>query len=257
MGPSIRPVGRLIRTARERLYGWFDCQTHIIALHDHALLYYAVPKVANTSLKTIFSDIIVRSLPTEVVKELPADRPDTELFRKSRRPIMYDLGVLLCKHDVKRFATYTGFAFVRNPWDRLVSCYANKLSQKHLFQGPERRGTLRALQRAGLYSEEMTFADFVKAVSLIPDTEANRHFRSQHCFLTDRTGALMPDRLYRFERLSDGFAELVSEFDLPAVDLPHKKPTAHRDYREYYTIELRDAVARRYARDIELFGYEF
>lgn len=253
----MRHLRRLARSARERLYGRFDCQTHIIALHEYGLLYYAVPKVANTSLKTIFSDIIVRSLPSEVVESLPADREDTELFRKSRRPIMYDRGILLCKHDVKRYASYTSFAFVRNPWDRLVSCYANKLSQKHLFQGPERRGTLKALQRAGVYSQQISFADFVKAVSLIPDIEANRHFRSQHCFLTDRSGALMPDRVYRFEQLSEDFAALVSEFGLSAVELPHKKSTARRDYREYYTPELRDMTARRYARDIELFGYEF
>jgi hypothetical protein len=93
-------VRRLVRGARERLYGRFDCQTHIIALHDYGLLYYAVPKVANTSLKTIFSDIIVQSLDTEVVESLPADREDTELFRKSRRPIMYDRGILLCKHEL-------------------------------------------------------------------------------------------------------------------------------------------------------------
>ena len=29
------------------------------------------------------------------------------------------------------------------------------------------------------------------------------------------------------------------------------------DWRQYYNTSLKDAVARRYARDLELFGYEF
>lgn len=41
------------------------------------------------------------------------------------------------------------------------------------------------------------------------------------------------------------------------VDLPTRMRSVHRPYREYYDAETRDLVAGIYARDIEMFGYEF
>ncbi|MFP4011558.1 MAG: sulfotransferase family 2 domain-containing protein [Spirochaetaceae bacterium] len=257
MSTAARGLRHLGRRVRERFYGAFDCQTHIIALHDYSLLYYAVPKVANTSLKEMFGELVAARLPQDFRERLSEGGRGASLFSKDRRPAMYERNILLCKHHVRHFDGYTGVAFVRNPWDRLVSCYANKLNRRHLFQGPERRGTLKSLQAAGLYSAEMSFADFVRAVGIIPDSEANRHFRSQYTFLTDRRGSLMPQRIYRFEKLDEDLSALISDFGLPRMELPHKKSTSRRDYREYYTPELRDMVAQRYADDIELFDYEF
>jgi len=42
-----------------------------------------------------------------------------------------------------------------------------------------------------------------------------------------------------------------------AHDLPHTNRSAHEDYRGYYTTETRDIVAKRFARDIDRFGYLF
>jgi len=43
----------------------------------------------------------------------------------------------------------------------------------------------------------------------------------------------------------------------PDVSLPHVRRSESSDYRSYYTEELVDVVARRYRRDIELFGFTF
>lgn len=248
---------RLARWIAERRYGAYDCQTHIIAIHDRKLLYFAVPKAANTSLKALFSDHIEKSLPDPLRERMPRETAGGTLFRKDRRALMYDEGILLCKHQAERLVDYTGFALVRNPWDRVVSCYANKLTRGQLAKGPRNRGTLKSLERAGAFSTDLDFAGFVEAVSKIPDEHANRHFRSQFTFLTDRTGALMPSRILKFESLTDELNELLSEYGLDELRLPHKKPTRRADYREYYDEHLKELVAERYARDIELFGYRF
>jgi chondroitin 4-sulfotransferase 11 len=253
-------LGQRYRTARRkwqaRRYGAFDCDTDIIALHPYRVLYFAVPKVANTSLKAAFSRLLATHL-TDVLGPEPDDKARRSLFRRHFRAIMYDRGYLLCKHDIGRYSGYDSFAFVRNPWDRLVSCYTNKLERVDLSNGPQGRDTLESLSKAGYFREDMKFEEFASAVCDIPDENANRHYRSQHTFLSDPGGTLLPRQIYRFEHLAEHFTTLTQHHDLPYVELPHYKPGRRRDYREYYTQTLRDKVAERYRTDIELFGYKF
>lgn len=245
------------RKLRAKLYGNFDCLTDIMALHDQRALYFAVPKVANSSIKaTLLKGV------TAFREDLPpgAD-PESEEFEfhdsSFRAKLRHDR-LLLCKHQVRKYKGYLRFAFVRNPWDRLVSCYTQKIASRELTrEEASKRGTTRALVDAGLFQEGMSFGQFVRAVAQIPDERANRHFRSQFSFLTDRHGESMVDRFGRFENLSADFAQIMDELGLPEVRLPHKKPTKRRDYRDYYDAELRELVSRRYRQDIDAFEYEF
>lgn len=170
---------------------------------------------------------------------------------------MYARDYLICKHEVSRYGRYVGFAFVRNPWDRLVSCYKDKLERIDLSSGPAGRGTLESLSEAGHFSESMTFKEFALAVCEIPDARANRHFRSQLSFLRDRKGSLLPGEIYRFENLGAEFARLAKAHGLPQTELPHFKSRARRDYRDYYDDDLAERVRVRYEDDVEAFGYSF
>lgn len=143
---------------------------------------------------------------------------------------------------------YFHFGFVRNPLDRLLSCYAQKIVyyQREL-------GMPSLLWRYGkTFHKDMTFADFVEAVAKIPDRISDIHFRSQYTFFYHRK-KLMVDFVGHFERLEQDWDSLREKFGLP--ELPHQNPSRHVDYREAYTPEMAALAARRYARDIELFGY--
>lgn len=245
-----------VRKVKAKSYGAFDCETDVIALHPYRLLYFAVPKVANTSLKATFSRLLADSM-AEVIGAEPSDKARRSLFRRHYRSMMYDMEYLLCKHQVRKYAHYESFAFVRNPWDRLVSCYTNKLERVDLSQGPEGRGTLESLSEAGHFSEDMSFRHFAVAVCDIPDRKANRHYRSQHTFLTAPDKHLLPANIYRFEQLAEQFGALAEAYGFPVDSLPHFKSGSRPDYRTYYDDELRDMVAERFRTDIELFGYSF
>lgn len=128
------------------------------------------------------------------------------------------------------------FAFVRNPWDRLVSRHA------HLLRSTDRR-------RHQLVSRMKNFEDFIA-------WEIQRGSAYQFKYVLGRDGQNLVDFIGRYERLSDDFAEVCARLGVKA-ELPHANISEHRDYRSYYTPATRDFVAQHFRRDIELFGYTF
>lgn len=249
-----RSAREIILGVRAAAYGAFDCRTDIIVVHPARVIYFAVPKVANSSFKRVLAQAIP-GLP-ESRREKSKGKNNTVFSDPAIRRWMRGEHVLLCKHQLGSYTNYLKLAFVRNPWDRLVSCYTQKIDEQS-FDDPRKRGVTKSLVDAGLYHDEMSFGDFARAVCRIPDERANRHFRSQASFLVDNRGNLLVDEVRRFEELQEGFLYLKSLLGRDDLELPHLKRTARRDYREYYDEETAELVGHRYAADLSLFGYEF
>lgn len=134
------------------------------------------------------------------------------------------------------YASMFKFAFVRNPWDLLVSRHAYLLrKQEH----PRHR----------LVTQMPNFADYLR-------WEIRRDKLHQHRYVTDGTGELIVDYIGRFENLDAHVGDVGRRLGLP-VTLPHVNPSAHGDYRDYYTAVTRGWVEHAFRRDIELFGYSF
>lgn len=127
------------------------------------------------------------------------------------------------------------FAFVRNPWDRLVSRYA------HLLRSTDRR-------RHGFISKLEKFEDFLK-------WEIQRG-SAQYPYVTNAQGDQIVDFIGHYERLAEDFEKVCARLKIQA-ELPHANISEHRDYRSYYTPETREFVAKEFRRDIEMFHYNF
>lgn len=136
----------------------------------------------------------------------------------------------------QHFDDYYSFAFVRNPWDRLVSAWAYQ----------QRRHPRRARQFK-------TFADFV--IYHIRGT--NHLLLPQADLLCDTTGKLLVTQIYRFESFATECQRLLADIGVPTSKIPHRNASKHAHYSTYYTRRLRKMVARYYARDIAIFGYTF
>lgn len=129
------------------------------------------------------------------------------------------------------------FAFVRNPWDRLVSEYSFVLTRDYHPR----------------HKEVKALPDFYAYLQY----EHNRaRGRSQADMLKGPDGQLGMDFVGRFENLRDDFAEACRRIGVDS-ELPHLNKTKHRDFRDYYDERNKDYVAKHWREEIELFGYEF
>ena len=156
----------------------------------------------------------------------------------------------------KRRAIYEGtrpsydesfkFAFVRNPWERLVSFYT--MERKTFIN---KHG--KVCDRKPLCAK--TFDAFIERINndSIDLNTCNRHFRLQT--------TLYPindiDFLGRFENFKNDFNFVCTKLRI-TTDWGHRK-RGKRDkpYTEYYNSRTKKIVERRYAQDIELLKYKF
>lgn len=147
------------------------------------------------------------------------------------------------------------FSIVRNPWDRLVSAWRNKIRREF----PKQERFLKKL--VGTASENEIAAaqsDFSEFVRLLPGSRLFRdgHFRPQAELLS----GIELDFVGRFERYSDEITHVLNEVGLGhlASVIPHSNQSYEGlHYSEYYDHESRDLVGDMYQADIARWDYSF
>ena len=232
--------------------------------HRHRFVYCVVPKVACTSIKAALLPLFdvdqggYMGVDGEGLRVVKVHKLfDQSNAQTTKRGLLHGLG-----SSSAEYGGFFVFAFVRNPFDRLLSCYTEKIMEG--ARNPEDVGRRTPLApREGetdTFYKGMPFPEFVAAAAGIPDEEADPHFRSQYLCVTDWKGDLIPDYVGRFERLKEDFAHVAAEIGAPGLELPHRLRSKNRlgeHYRDAYDEETRKLVEGRYARDLELFGYSF
>lgn len=159
------------------------------------------------------------------------------------------LPTISAKQIHEEYLHFWKVATIRNPWDRMVSCWMNKTVVKLHPRFKE----------WGCWFE-MPFRDFVKVICLnVPDSEADIHVVSQHVpFMYE--GKFIPDYIVRYENLNVEW-EYVKEkmkdiLILPDLEMDWGK-TQHPCYQGLYYPHTRELVRQRYQTDINMFNYEY
>jgi hypothetical protein len=141
------------------------------------------------------------------------------------------------------FDDYFKFAFVRNPWDRLVSTFFDKTKKVV--------GTKYEIPYYARY-RDASFSEFVRSLTNVDLSSADRHIKEQVQSIPKNV-----DFVGRFENLQKDINYVCDKVGLPHQKLPYENKTDHKPYWKYYDDETRQIVAKKYKNDIETFGYEF
>ena len=137
------------------------------------------------------------------------------------------------------------FAFVRNPYDRVVSwyCFLSQILTSKQIQEMETNNN-----RPGFITG--SFVNFCRSAPFWV-------FNNQFFHLCDEEENIKIDFIGSYENLNEDFKFVCNKIGIPQVELPYKNKTNHNYYTEYYNDETRNIVETKYAKDIEYFKYKF
>jgi hypothetical protein len=198
-------------------------------------IFVAIPKTGTHSVR--------RALRPHMSEE---DMEQVRLFEEKKFPIP-ELASLRHGHislaqlkpflEPAKFDSYFKFAFVRNPFDRFVS-YCAFMTRKGGEFEKDPQGVMRHILTA-------------------PGPRAHILFQPQCSFIVGSDGRPLTDYIGRVEQMQSSFDEICDRIGISRATLEKTNESSRADYRQYYDDRIREGVAKLYARDLELFGYEF
>ena len=200
----------------------------------HKFIFVAVPKTGTHAVRQALREhmgpqdmeqvglFVQRKLPIPALAQIGHGHITLDQLRPHLKPEAWD--------------SFFKFAFVRNPFDRFVS-YCAFITR----DGDEFERDPRVVMRDVLANPPH---DHIL-------------FHPQHSFFTDASGGVLADYVGRVEEMQKSYDEVSARIGIPTTTLEKVNATKRRNYREYFDEPLIEGVAKLYARDLELFGYEF
>tara|TARA_A100001037_G_scaffold244817_1_gene225829 strand:+ start:25066 stop:25734 length:669 start_codon:yes stop_codon:yes gene_type:complete len=222
----------------------------VILSHKKKFVFLATTKTASSSV----SDVLQSSLGGDYLKKISED-------------FQGDYGVHINAPRLKGvfedngwpWEEYFKFAFVRNPWDRVISAYNYRKKTLHMWKSHKSvRGVY--MEVPDMWIEHcLSLCDSSgELISLRRLLEQYGAFeREQYQYAYDLCDNKIIDFVGKVENLQEDFNTICDKIGIPKQQLPYVNKSKHKHYTEYYDDETRQIVAEKYAKDIEYFGYEY
>jgi hypothetical protein len=204
----------------------------------HKFLFVHVYKNGGMSVSKALSPFAVNKYQREtvrVLKQLNLPCP------KNWDPNPFDTHVtasdLVTVMGQAEFNSFFSFAFVRNPWDWLVSIYC------YVLKKPDHR----------LHDHFISLGSFENYIGW----QCEDGLPPQKEFLFSQDNQQLVNFLGRFENLEQDFKTVCTQIGVSA-ELPKLNVSRQsRSFKEYYDERLVEMVREKYQPDIDLFDYQF
>ena len=195
--------------------------------HEHKCIFVHIPRCGGTSIEV--------ALHGKNWFNVPGGSQTKHLTASSAKDIYKDY-----------WDKYFKFSFVRNPWDRMVS-----LAMFGDFYG------------VSLNSEKIDFSKYLEKFSPIEIDPRSNSKKNNVIPVKDSVYLNILDEeldfIGRFENIDNDFGYICSRLNIQKKNLTNDRDHqfSHLHYSKYYDDETRQIIAKKYAKDIERFGYEF
>ena len=182
--------------------------------HKHKFIFIHVPKNAGTSIRNSFN---INGYDKKVVSRRYPHSTCSEIKK-------------YCGEEV--WNSYYRFAFVRNPFDRLVSFYHFHKSNQYKHKvGRERAYT-------------QTFKEWVM------NTKDKNVIQTQSDYLDEQINFIGC-----YEDLQKDFNSVCNQIGIPSYERPHYNQSQHEHWSTFWDDELNEYILDKYQRDFQNFAY--
>ncbi len=222
----------------------------MLVSHSHKLVFVHIQKTGGQTVSKVLKENI----------------SDISRFKPKHAP------AIQANDELEGWDEYFKFAFVRNPWDRLVSWYSmiRNVHSAPLDQIPMNVRKKRYLRQAKnnennrlwryVLDNSSSFEEFIR--NCTGEIEINNGVfcsftYNQLDYVSDADGRLLVDFIGRFENFESDLRKVSNRLGLDLESVPRRNRSPHTHYSSFYTPETEMIVRERFKRDIEYFGYKF
>jgi hypothetical protein len=197
--------------------------------HKYKCIFIHIPKTAGNSIeRTCLFDDQRESTRENVGGHLPA--------RKIRD-----------KYPDK-YSDYFKFTVVRNPYDKLLSCYYY-LKQADNIRNEKLVRLKKKIIKSG------NFHNFCRYV-LHEEANIITHLKPQTDFICDENGAVIVDYIAKLENLKNDVKIIENKLGVN-LSIHHRNPSVRFACSNYYNDNDVEIVSNVYCKDISMFGYKY
>lgn len=201
----------------------------MIISHKHKFIFIKTQKTAGTSIETYLSQFCDEN---DIVT--PFGRPEEGHIPRNWQGFHSHIQAFEVKAILQEniWNNYFKFCFERNPWDKTIS---------HFY--------FRKYRHAG---SAQTFEDYLE----------QKNFCFNYPKYTDQSGAIIVDRVGKYENLNDELSEILPSLGIPfKMSLNIFAKTGYRQnrkpYQEFYTHEQKNIIQDAFEIELRLFGFQF
>ena len=225
--------------------------------HRHKFVFIAIQKTGSGAVRHAlneYSDIasIDHSNQTDTL-----NFPNLESHILGSHLTAKEVNKLFFKNNSKKFKSYFKFAFVRNPWDRMVSWYEHMKAEPWITNS-----------RIQNYIKlNYSLSDFLRSEYEMTNNKKNKtsYYFGYNKYYEGRAGKNLLDFIGKLENLQEDLDIVCDKIGITRQKLKHFNKRSrrssgkrkHKHYTEYYDDESQQIVAEKYAKDIEYFNYKF